>query len=153
MSENNGQSKKDILKDLNAVKTGGKFLTRVVGTNDVFCKESFSDEERMIFEAMSDYATNELLPMSQKELNTKDEKLIRKLVEQMGELGFLGVDVPEKYGGSEMTKTGMCILAEGISKSGSPSFCTVWNVQTSIGSLGIIWYGNDEQKKEMASRN
>ena len=147
MSENNGQSKKDILKDLNAVKTGGKFLTRVVGTNDVFCKESFSDEERMIFEAMSDYATNELLPMSQKELNTKDEKLIRKLVEQMGELGFLGVDVPEKYGGSEMTKTGMCILAEGISKSGSPSFCTVWNVQTSIGSLGIIWYGNDEQKK------
>ena len=48
MSENNVQSKKDILKDLNAVKTGGKFLTRVVGTNDVFCKESFSDEEKMI---------------------------------------------------------------------------------------------------------
>ena len=47
MSENNGQSKKDILKDLNAVKTGGKFLTRVVGTNDVFCKESFL---RQIFE-------------------------------------------------------------------------------------------------------
>ena len=66
----------------------------------------------------------------------------------MGELGFLGIDVPEKYGGSEMTKTGMCILAEGISMSGSPSFCTVWNVQTSIGSLGIIWYGNDEQKQK-----
>ena len=45
---------------------------------------------------------------------------------------------------TEMTKTGMCILAEGISFCGSPSFCTVWNVQTSIGSLGIIWYGNDE---------
>ena len=66
----------------------------------------------------------------------------------MGELGFLGIDVPEKYGGSEMTKTGMCILAEGISFCGSPSFCTVWNVQTSIGSLGIIWYGNDEQKQK-----
>ena len=47
-----------------------------------------------------------------------------------------------------MTKTGMCILAEGISFCGSPSFCTVWNVQTSIGSLGIIWYGNDEQKQK-----
>ncbi len=58
------------------------------------------------------------------------------------------IDVPEKYGGSEMTKTGMCILAEGISFCGSPSFCTVWNVQTSIGSLGIIWYGNDEQKQK-----
>lgn len=135
------------LVDFNKLKTGGKFLTNVVGTNEVFCKESFSDEEKMIYEAMSDFATNELLPLSQNELNKKDEKLIRKLVEQMGELGFLGVDVPEKYGGSEMTKTGMCILAEGISMSGSASFCTVWNVQTSIGALGIIWYGNDEQKK------
>ena len=134
--------------DFSQIKTGGTFLTTVVGTNKVFCKESFSEEERMIYEAMCDFATNELLPLSQNELNKKYEKLIRKLVEQMGELGFLGIDVPEKYGGSEMTKTGMCILAEGISMSGSPSFCTVWNVQTSIGSLGIIWYGNDEQKQK-----
>ena len=134
--------------DFSQIKTGGTFLTTIVGKNKVFCKESFSEEERMIYEAMCDFATNELLPLSQSDLNKKDEKLIRKLVEQMGELGFLGIDVPEKYGGSEMTKTGMCILAEGISMSGSPSFCTVWNVQTSIGSLGIIWYGNDEQKQK-----
>ena len=134
--------------DFSQIKTGGTFLTTIVGTNKVFCKESFSEEERMIYEAMCDFAINELLPLSQSDLNKKDEKLIRKLVEQMGELGFLGIDVPEKYGGSEMTKTGMCILAEGISMSGSPSFCTVWNVQTSIGSLGIIWYGNDEQKQK-----
>ena len=133
--------------DFSKIKTGGTFLTNVVGSEKVFCKELFSDEEKMIYEAMRDFATNELLPLSQNELNKKDEKLIRKLVEQMGELGFLGIDVPEKYGGSEMTKTGMCILAEGISFCGSPSFCTVWNVQTSIGSLGIIWYGNDEQKQ------
>ena len=136
------------LMDFSKIKTGGKFLTNVVGSEKVFCKELFSEEEKMIYEAMKDFATNELLPISQNELNKKDEKLIRKLVEQMGELGFLGIDVPEKYGGSEMTKTGMCILAEGISFCGSPSFCTVWNVQTSIGSLGIIWYGNDEQKKK-----
>ena len=136
------------LMDFSKIKTGGKFLTNVVGSEKVFCKELFSEEEKMIYEAMKDFATNELLPLSQNELNKKDEKLIRKLVEQMGELGFLGIDVPEKYGGSEMTKTGMCILAEGISFCGSPSFCTVWNVQTSIGSLGIIWYGNDEQKKK-----
>ena len=134
--------------DFSAIKTGGTFLTNVVGSEKVFCKELFSEEEKMIYEAMKDFATNELLPLSQNELNKKDEKLIRKLVEQMGELGFLGIDVPEKYGGSEMTKTGMCILAEGISFCGSASFCTVWNVQTSIGSLGIIWYGNDEQKKK-----
>ena len=146
-NDNTNNSSKDGVIDFSKIKTGGKFLTTVVGTNKVFCKEAFSEEERMIYDAMSDFATNELLPLSKNELNKKDEKLIRKLVEQMGELGFLGVDVPEKYGGSEMTKTGMCILAEGISKSGSASFCTVWNVQTSIGSLGIIWYGNDEQKE------
>ncbi|MDC0918176.1 acyl-CoA dehydrogenase family protein [Candidatus Marinimicrobia bacterium] len=146
-NDNTNNSSKDGAIDFSKIKTGGKFLTTVVGTNKVFCKEAFSEEERMIYDAMSDFATHELLPLSKNELNKKDEKLIRKLVEQMGELGFLGVDVPEKYGGSEMTKTGMCILAEGISKSGSASFCTVWNVQTSIGSLGIIWYGNDEQKQ------
>ena len=146
-NDNTTSSSKDGAIDFSKIKTGGTFLTNVVGSEKVFCKELFSEEEKMIYEAMRDFATNELLPLSQNELNKKDEKLIRKLVEQMGELGFLGIDVPEKYGGSEMTKTGMCILAEGISFCGSPSFCTVWNVQTSIGSLGIIWYGNDEQKQ------
>ena len=146
-NDNTTSSSKDGVIDFSKIKTGGTFLTNVVGSEKVFCKELFSEEEKMIYEAMRDFATNELLPLSQNELNKKDEKLIRKLVEQMGELGFLGIDVPEKYGGSEMTKTGMCILAEGISFCGSPSFCTVWNVQTSIGSLGIIWYGNDEQKQ------
>jgi len=147
-NDNITNSSNDGAIDFSKIKTGGTFLTNVVGSEKVFCKELFSEEEKMIYEAMRDFATNELLPLSQNELNKKDEKLIRKLVEQMGELGFLGIDVPEKYGGSEMTKTGMCILAEGISFCGSPSFCTVWNVQTSIGSLGIIWYGNDEQKKK-----
>ena len=94
---------KEQITDLNKIKTGGTFLTNIVGTEEVFCKESFSEEERMIYEAMCDFATNELLPLAQNELNKKDEKLIRKLVEQMGELGFLGIDVPEKYDGSEMT--------------------------------------------------
>ena len=148
VTKNGNGTNGHVAIDFSAIKTGGTFLTNVVGSEKVFCKELFSEEEKMIYEAMKDFATNELLPLSQNELNKKDEKLIRKLVEQMGELGFLGIDVPEKYGGSEMTKTGMCILAEGISFCGSASFCTVWNVQTSIGSLGIIWYGNDEQKKK-----
>ena len=77
------------LMDFSKIKTGGKFLTNVVGSEKVFCKELFSEEEKMIYEAMKDFATNELLPLSQNELNKKDEKLIRKLVEQMGELGEL----------------------------------------------------------------
>ena len=56
------------LMDFSKIKTGGKFLTNVVGSEKVFCKELFSEEEKMIYEAMKDFATNELLPLSQNEL-------------------------------------------------------------------------------------
>ncbi len=152
-TDNTDNSSKDLSNqdgtiDFSSIKTGGKFLTTVVGTNKVFCKEAFSEEEQMMYEAMSEFAENEILPIAHTKMEEKNETLVRKLLTQMGELGFLGVDIPEKYGGSELTKTGMCILAEGISKGGNGSFGTVWNVQTSIGALGIIWYGNDEQKQK-----
>ena len=87
---------KEQVVDLSKIKTGGTFLTNVVGSEKVFCKELFSEEEKMIYEAMHDFAINELLPLSQNELNKKDEKLIRKPVGQMGYLGFLGFELPEK---------------------------------------------------------
>ena len=142
------QSTASKMPDLNAIKTGGKFLTTRVGDRKVFCKEEFSDDEKAIYELMSDFAENEILPIAHDKLEEKNEELVRKLLKKMGELGLLGVDVPEKYGGSAMSKTGMCILAEGIAKGGNSSFTTIWNVQTSIGSLGIIWYGNDAQKEK-----
>jgi len=142
------QSTSSQMPDLNAMKTGGKFLTTRVGDRKVFCKEDFSDDEKAIYELMSDFAENEILPLAHDQLEEKNEELVRKLLKKMGELGLLGVDVPEKYGGSAMSKTGMCILAEGIAKGGNSSFTTIWNVQTSIGSLGIIWYGNDAQKEK-----
>ena len=152
-TDNTNNSSKDLSNqdgtiDFSSIKTGGKFLTTVVGTNKVFCKEAFSEEEQMMYEAMSEFAENEIFPIAHTKMEEKNETLVRKLLTQMGELGFLGVDIPEKYGGSELTKTGMCILAEGVSKGGNGSFGTVWNVQTSIGALGIIWYGNDEQKQK-----
>ena len=136
------------MPNLNMIKSGGRFLTTRVGENKIFCKELFSDDEKAIYELMSDFAENELLPIAHDKLEEKNEELVRTLLKKMGELGLLGVDVPEKYGGSAMSKTGMCILAEGIAKGGNSSFATVWSVHTSIGSLGIIWYGNDAQKEK-----
>ena len=147
-NKNEEQSTSSQAPDLNAIKTGGRFLTTRVGDRKVFCKEEFSDDEKAIYELMSDFAENEILPIAHDKLEEKNEELVRKLLKKMGELGLLGVDVPEKYGGSAMSKTGMCILAEGIAKGGNSSFTTIWNVQTSIGSLGIIWYGNDAQKEK-----
>ena len=136
------------MPNLSMIKTGGKFLVTRVGEKEIFCKELFSDDEKAIYELMSDFAENEILPVAHDKQEEKNEELVRGLLKKMGALGLLGVDVPEKYGGSAMSKTGMCILAEGIAKGGNSSFTTVWNVQTSIGSLGIIWYGNDTQKEK-----
>ncbi|OUX63327.1 MAG: hypothetical protein CBE34_02840, partial [bacterium TMED274] len=73
-NDNTTSSSKDGAIDFSKIKTGGTFLTNVVGSEKVFCKELFSEEEKMIYEAMRDFATNELLPLSQNELNKKDEK-------------------------------------------------------------------------------
>ena len=106
------------MPNLNMIKTGGKFLVTRVGEKEIFCKELFSDDEKAIYELMSDFAENEILPVAHDKLEEKNEELVRGLLKKMGALGLLGVDVPEKYGGSAMSKTGMCILAEGIAKGG-----------------------------------
>ena len=74
--------------DLNAIKTGGKFLTTKVGDRKVFCKEDFSDDEKAIYELMSDFAENEILPLAHDQLEEKNEELVRKLLKKMGELGL-----------------------------------------------------------------
>ena len=96
------------MPDLNMIKSGGRFLVTRVGKNKIFCKESFSDDEKAIYGLMSDFAENELLPIAHDKLEEKNEELVRKLLKKMGALGLLGVDVPEKYGGSAMSKT--CLL-------------------------------------------
>ena len=66
----------------------------------------------------------------------------------MGELGLLGIDVPEKYGGMEMDKITTAIAAESLSAGFCPSFTATWSVQTGIGSLPIVWFGTPEQKEK-----
>ena len=66
----------------------------------------------------------------------------------MGELGLLGVDTPEEYGGSGLDKITACIIAEGVQRGGSASFGCTFGVQTAIGSLGIVFFGTSKQKEK-----
>ena len=84
------------MPNLNMIKTGGKFLVTRVGEKEIFCKELFSDDEKAIYELMSDFAENEILPVAHDKLEEKNEELVRGLLKKMGALGVLGVDVPEK---------------------------------------------------------
>ena len=126
-------------------KTGGQFLTEPVGSTRVFSREDFSEEHREINRLIRDFAQNRILPVT-REIEEFDKELSVKLLREMGELGFLGIDVPEEYGGMDLDKIASAILVEGLTEAESLSFGTTVNVQTSIGMLGIVWYGTPEQK-------
>ena len=73
-------------------------------------------------------------------------------MKEMGELGLIGIDTPEKFGGTELDKITSCIVTEGVSRGGSASFSTTFGVQTGIGSLGIVFLGQQNKKRNIYPR-
>ena len=67
---------------------------------------------------------------------------------EMGELGLIGIDTPEEFGGTDLDKITACLITEGVGWGGSSSFGCIFGVQTGIGSLGIVFFGTPEQKKK-----
>ncbi len=126
------------------LRTGGRFLIEPIGTSPVFSRERFSDEHREIEQMIREFA-NDRVRASADELNKFDKDLSLTILREMGELGLLGIDIPEKYGGMEMDKITTAIAAESLSVGFVPSFTATWSVQTGIGSLPIVWFGTPEQ--------
>ena len=133
-------------KDL--VGKGGKFLVLTSEEASVFSRENFSEEQNMIAASALDYAKEQLKPISEKLNNTLDEDLTRKIFKEVGELGFLGVDVPEEYGGLQLDKTTAAIIVDCLSNSESASIMTSLSAHTGIAMLPIVWYGSKEQKEK-----
>ena len=133
-------------KDL--VGKGGKFLVLTAKDSTVFSREKFTEEQKMIASSAIDYAKEQLKPISDKLNNILDEDLNRKIFRQVGELGFLGVDMPEKYGGLELDKTTASIIVDCLSNCESASIMVTISAHTGIATLPIIWYGNDKQKEK-----
>ncbi|HCI16066.1 MAG TPA: acyl-CoA dehydrogenase, partial [Candidatus Marinimicrobia bacterium] len=126
-------------------KTGGSFLVEPISEANVYSREDFTEEHRDIRNMVKEFDKERIL--SQKEAIEKyDKDLSLSLISEMGELGLLGIDIPEKYGGMELDKVTSAIVAESLTYS--PSFATTWAVQTGIGSLPIVWFGTKEQKEK-----
>jgi len=126
-------------------KTGGSFLVEPTTEAIVFSREDFTEEHRDIWGMVKEFDKERIL--SQKEAIEKyDKDLSLSLIREMGELGLLGIDIPEKYGGMELDKVTSAIVAEALTFS--PSFSVTWSVQTGIGVLPIIWFGTPEQKEK-----
>ncbi|MEM1138060.1 MAG: acyl-CoA dehydrogenase family protein, partial [Bacteroidota bacterium] len=126
----------------NAIK-GGEFLIKETQANDIFIPEEFTEEQRMMAEATQDFINTEIFP-NVEEIDSNKEGLMRSVFEKAGELGLLGIAVPETYGGLGMSFNTSMLIADVIGAAGS--FSTTYGAHTGIGTLPILYYGNEDQK-------
>ncbi len=124
---------------------GGGFLIEDAKPEDVFTPEDFTDEQRQIAQTTAEFAENSVLPRAA-EIEAKDFSVTRKLLREAGEIGLLGVDVPEQYGGLELGKVTSALIADRIAVSGS--FSVSFSAHCGIGTLPLVWYGTKEQKEK-----
>src|SRR5246500_2348190 len=124
---------------------GGGFLIKEPKPEDVFTPEDFTEQHLLIAQTAEEFANKEIVPNIEK-MEHKDFAVTRELVKKAGELGLGGVDVPEQYGGMELDKVTSAIIADRIAKYGG--FSTTWGAHTCIGTLPIVYFGTEEQKKK-----
>ena len=124
---------------------GGSFLIEERTPEEVFTPEDFSEQHQLIAATAEEFANKEIVPNIDK-MEHKDFAVIRDLVRKAGELGLSGVDVPEQYGGMEMDKVTSAIIADRLAKYGG--FSTTWGAHTCIGTLPIVYFGTEQQKKK-----
>lgn len=133
------------MSDLRLFK-GGEFLLVDALPEEVFTPEDFDKEQVMVGKSAEEFGVGELLSRKE-ELEYFDAELVKSLLVKAGELGFLGADMPEIYGGSELDKVSAVLITEHISQ-GITGFAVAYGVQTGIGSLPIVFFGTPEQKEK-----
>ncbi|WP_338357605.1 acyl-CoA dehydrogenase family protein [Yeosuana marina] len=125
---------------------GGQFLVKETNCDNVFTPEDFSEEQKMMKDAVMEFNDREIIP-NKPRFEAKDYALTEECMKKAGELGFLGVAVPEAYGGLDMGFVSTMLVCDYIS-SGTGSFSTAFGAHTGIGTLPITLYGTEEQKQK-----
>jgi alkylation response protein AidB-like acyl-CoA dehydrogenase len=123
---------------------GGQYLIKETDCQAVFTPEDFSEEQLMMKEAVKEFNEREVIAHRDR-FEAKDYALTEEVMRKAGELGFLGVAVPEAYGGLDMGFVSTMLVCEYIS-SGTGSFSTAFGAHTGIGTMPITLYGTEEQK-------
>jgi alkylation response protein AidB-like acyl-CoA dehydrogenase len=123
----------------------GSFLIEERKPDEVFTPEDFTEQHLLIAQTAEEFAIKEIVPNIEK-LEHKDFALLRGLVRKAGELGLSAVDVPEQYGGMELDKVTSALIADRLACYGG--FSATWGAHTCIGTLPIVYFGTEEQKKK-----
>ena len=127
------------------IRKGGSFLWEEVPPQEIFTCEDFTEEHKLIIKTTRDFIENEVLPHMD-EIEHKNFELTRKLMRQAGELGLLGADIDEAYGGTPAGKIGSLLISEYISPGAS--FALTVGAHTGIGTMPIVFFGTKYQKEK-----
>jgi alkylation response protein AidB-like acyl-CoA dehydrogenase len=124
---------------------GGSFLIEERTPEEIFTPEDFTDEHRMIAETTREFVDNEVRPATE-ELEQHNWQLSRELIRKAAELGLVGVNIPEEYGGLGLDQTSGAIVGEYLGRSAS--FATTLGAQSGIGLTPIIYFGTEAAKQK-----
>ncbi|MGB0423784.1 MAG: acyl-CoA dehydrogenase family protein [Flavobacteriales bacterium] len=125
--------------------SGGEFLIRNVEAKDIFIPEEWNEEQLMMKQTCLDFVNQEIVPLLDR-IDSMEEGLMPSLVEKAGELGMLGISVPEELGGMGMDFKTSMLCTEALGEA--HSFSVAYGAHTGIGTLPILYYGNEEQKQK-----
>lgn len=133
----------------NKILKGGEFLIRETLAQDVFVPEEFDEEQRMMQQSCKDFTDAQVLPHIE-QIETHDRELLTKMMREAGELGLLGISVPEEYDGFGQKFVTSMLTIEEMGKGFS--FAVAYSAHTGIGTLPILYYGTEEQKQKYVTK-
>jgi hypothetical protein len=124
---------------------GGGFLIESIAPREILTPEDFTKEQQLIAKAATEFVLGEVLPAAD-DIENKKEGLVPSLLKKAGELGFLSGDIPEEYGGQDLDKVSVILMMENLSRGGG-SFMAAYGVHTGPGTLPIVFFGSQDQKR------
>lgn len=128
----------------NAIR-GGEFLIRETPASEIFIPEEWNEEQLMMKQMTLEFVEKRIVP-NLDAIDNQEEGLVPRLMEEAGELGLLGSSVPEAYGGMGLDFKTTMLITEAI--GGAHSYSVSFSAHTGIGTLPILYYGNEEQKQK-----
>jgi alkylation response protein AidB-like acyl-CoA dehydrogenase len=127
----------------------GEFLVSEVEAKDVFVPEEYDEEQKMIAQTCADFLETEVYP-NLDNLDKGDRELMKSILKKSGDLGIMGISIPEEYGGFGQSFVTQMLAAETI--GAGYSFSVAFMAHCGIGTLPIMYYGNEEQRQKYVTK-
>jgi alkylation response protein AidB-like acyl-CoA dehydrogenase len=126
------------------IESGGEFLIKETRAEDIFIPEDMNEEQKMIIQTCEDFLETEIFPILDR-IDSQEEGLMRNLIYKAGELGLLGISLPEEFEGFNQDFVTSMLASDAM--GAGYSFSVAYSAHTGIGTLPILYYGNEEQKQ------